>query len=169
MIRRFKQHTPRIDPNAVILEPCVITGDVEIGPEASVWFNAVIRGDVGAVRIGARSNIQDGCILHETTDRTQCIIAEDVTVGHGAILHGCRLERGCLIGMGAIVLDNAVVGEFAMVGAGALVPEGMEIPPRHLAVGVPAKVKRPLTEDEIKNLVYSAIHYVEYARAYRDE
>ncbi len=166
MRRDFGDRSPRIDPEAMILEPCVIAGDVEIGPGSSVWFGAVIRGDVGAVRIGARSNIQDNCVLHESTGRTPLVIEDEVTVGHGAILHGCHLKRRCLVGMGAVVLDEAVVGEEAMVGAGALVPEGMVIPDRHLAVGVPAKVRRPLTEAEVLSLGESAEHYVSAAREY---
>ncbi len=164
MIRDFNGIHPRIHPDAIILEPSTIIGDVEIGPESSVWFGAVIRGDVGAVRIGARSNVQDGCIIHETTNHSSCLIGDDVTVGHGAIIHGAIIKDRCLIGMGAIVLDNAVVGEDAMVGAGALVPEGMQIPAGHLAVGIPAKVKRPLTPQEITALADSAIHYVAYSK-----
>ncbi|MBP7127448.1 gamma carbonic anhydrase family protein [Myxococcota bacterium] len=168
MQRNFGSRSPRIDPEAMLLEPCTVAGDVEIGPGTSVWFGAVIRGDVGAVRIGARSNIQDNCVLHESTGRTPLVIEDEVTVGHGAILHGCHLKRRCLVGMGAVVLDEAVVGEEAMVGAGALVPEGMVIPDRHLAVGVPAKVRRPLTDAEIAALKESADHYVEAAREYRN-
>lgn len=164
MIREFKGIRPTIHPDALVLEPSTIVGDVQIGPESSVWFGAVIRGDVGAVRIGARSNVQDGALLHETSDRSSCIIGDEVTVGHGAIIHGAILKNRCLVGMGAIVLDNAVVGQNAMVGAGALVPEGMVIPDGHLAVGVPARVKRPLTEAEIASLAESAEHYVQYAK-----
>ena len=166
MIKSFKGISPRINPQALILPNVVIAGDVEIGPETSVWFHATIRGDVGAVRIGARSNIQDNCVLHESTGRTPLIIGDEVTVGHGAVLHGCRLSNRCLIGMGATVLDGAVVGENCMIGAGALVPEGMIVPDGHLAVGVPAKVRRPLTEAEILTLKDSADHYVEYAKEY---
>jgi len=166
MRRDFGDRSPRVDPEAILLEPCVVAGDVEIGPESSVWFGAVVRGDVGPVRIGARSNIQDNCVLHESTGRTPLVIEDEVTVGHGAILHGCHLKRRCLVGMGAVVLDEAVVGEEAMVGAGALVPEGMVIPDRHLAVGVPAKVRRPLTEAEVRALAESAEHYVQAAREY---
>jgi gamma-carbonic anhydrase len=166
MVKSFRDQSPRIDPSARVLEPCVIAGDVVIGPDSSVWFHAVIRGDVGPIRIGARSNVQDCCVLHESTGRTPLIVEDDVTIGHGAILHGCHLKSRCLIGMGATVLDQAVVGQDAMVGAGALVPEGMVIPDGHLAVGVPAKVKRPLSEAEIATLKASAEHYVEYARVY---
>jgi len=166
MIAPFKGVSPRIHEDAFILEPVTVSGDVEIGQESSVWFHSVIRGDVGPVRIGARTNIQDLCMLHETLNRSSCIIGDEVTVGHGAVIHGARLEDRCLIGMGAIVMDNAVVGLNAMVGAGALVPEGMKIPEGHLAVGTPAKVIRPLTEEEIAHLAVSAAQYVEYAREY---
>lgn len=166
MIRPFKGILPRIHTRALILPHSVIAGDVEIGPESSVWFHATIRGDVGAVRIGARSNIQDNCVLHESGGRTPLIIEDEVTVGHGAVLHGCHLKSRCLVGMGATILDEAVVGENAIVGAGALVPEGMIIPDGHLAVGVPAKVRRALTEDEIRGLRESADHYVQFATEY---
>lgn len=168
MVREFRGLRPRIHPDAVILEPAVVCGDVEIGPDSSVWFHAVVRGDVGPVRIGARSNLQDGVIVHETTGGVPCVIEDDVTVGHGAVIHGARLKRGCLVGMRAVVLDGAVVGERCMVGAGALVPEGMVIPDGHLAVGVPARVKRPLTAEELASLEFAAAHYVEYSREYRD-
>jgi carbonic anhydrase/acetyltransferase-like protein (isoleucine patch superfamily) len=164
MIREFKGIRPKVHPDAILLDPCTVIGDVEIAAEASVWFGAVIRGDVGPVRIGARSNVQDGALLHETSDYSHCIVGEDVTIGHGAIVHGAILKDRCLIGMGAIILDNAVVGHDCLVGAGALVPEGMVIPDGHLAIGVPAKVKRPLTPEEIRSLKESAEHYVQYAK-----
>lgn len=159
---------PRVDSQAILLEPVVITGDVEIGAKTSVWFGSVIRGDVGAVRIGRMVNIQDGCVVHESLGRTPCVIEDEVTVGHRAVVHGARLGRRCLVGMGAVILDGAEVGEEAMVGAGALVPEGMVIPARHLAIGVPARVRRPLHPEEIAALAASAVHYHEYALQYRD-
>ncbi len=167
MLLEFAGQFPRVHPEAILLEPVVITGDVEIGPESSVWFGSVIRGDVGAVRIGWRANIQDGCVVHESLGRTPCVIEDEVTVGHRAVVHGAHLRRRCLIGMGAVILDGVVVGEEAMVGAGALVPEGLVIPDRHLAVGVPARVRRPLTPEEVAALSVSAAHYLEYARQYR--
>jgi carbonic anhydrase/acetyltransferase-like protein (isoleucine patch superfamily) len=166
MTIEFEGNAPRIDPDAIVLEPSVICGDVEIGPHSSVWFGCVIRGDVGSVRIGARTNIQDGCVIHETRGMTDCVIEDDVTVGHRAVIHGAHLGRGCLIGMGAVVLDGASIGEGAMVGAGALVSQGMVVPPGQLAVGVPARVIRPLTDAEKNVLAVSAAHYVEYARKY---
>jgi carbonic anhydrase/acetyltransferase-like protein (isoleucine patch superfamily) len=160
--------TPRIDPEAILLEPCVVVGDVEIGAGTSVWFHAVIRGDMGSVRIGCRTSIQDCCVLHEALGGPSCIVEDDVTVGHGAILHGCLCKRGSLIGMGATVLDGAVIEEEAMVGAGAMVPPGMVVPAGHLAVGVPAKVRRPLMPGEIEHTKAAAARYVETARAHRE-
>lgn len=167
MIIEIEGKTPRIDPNAIILEPCVIAGDVEIGAETSIWFFSVIRGDVGAVRIGKKSNIQDGCIIHETRGFSQCIIGDEVTIGHGAIIHGAILKDRCLIGMGAVVLDNAVIGEGALVAAGALIPQGMSVPPRHLVVGVPGKVLRQVTDEETIKITHSMEHYVALARCYQ--
>ena len=138
-----------------------IVGDVTLGDDASVWFGAVIRGDVHRIRIGARTNIQDNCTLHVTTGTHAVTIAEEVTMGHGVIAHGCTIERGALIGMGSRVLDGAIVGEQALIGAGALVPEGMRVPPRTLVLGVPARVKRELTPHELVRLEESWKHYVE--------
>lgn len=144
-------------------------GDVVIGEESSVWCNAVIRGDVNSVRIGARTNIQDLAVLHVTRDTAPLTVGDDVTVGHQAILHGCTVKSKCLIGMGAIVMDGAVVNEESIIGAGALVTEGTIIPPRSLALGVPAAVRRPLTTEEIEFLVRSATNYVRDAANYRAE
>jgi carbonic anhydrase/acetyltransferase-like protein (isoleucine patch superfamily) len=166
MILPYNGIFPKIADDAYLLEPVVIVGDVIIESGASVWFHTVIRGDVGPIRIGARTNIQDLCMLHCTKGVSSCIIEEEVTVGHRAVIHGAYLNKRCLIGMGAVILDNAEIGEEAMVGAGALVPQGAKIPPRTLAIGVPAKVVRELTESEIESLAISAQHYEEYARQY---
>lgn len=166
MVIEVKGLRPQISEEAIILEPVVIAGDVVIGPKSSIWFGTVIRGDVGPVRIGGLVNIQDGCVLHESAGRTPLIIEDEVTVGHRAIVHGAHLKRRCLIGMGAIVMDGAVVGEEAIVGAGALVPEGFVVPDGHLVVGVPARVKRPLSPEEKAYLSASALHYFEYGRLY---
>lgn len=169
MFKKANGICPTVDPNAIILEPSTIVGDVHIGPESSVWFGAVIRGDAGKVRIGARSNVQDNVVIHESNQRSSVTIEDEVTIGHGAIIHGATLKRRCLIGMGAIILDNAVIGENCMIGAGALVPEGMIVPDGHLAVGIPARVIRPLKEEEIAGLEYSAQLYVDYAKQMREE
>jgi len=126
----------------------------------------VLRGDVGSIRVGARTNIQDLCMLHMSSGTSNTVIGEEVTIGHAAIVHGCTVKRGALIGMGSRVLDGAVVGESALVAAGAVVSEGMVVPPRTLVAGVPAKVKRPLTDAELERLEMSWRHYVELKDEY---
>ena len=169
IIRPFGGKAPRLDPSAFLVESAAVVGDVELGPESSVWFGAVIRGDVNHVRIGARSNVQDNSVVHVTGGTHPTVVGEDVTVGHRAVLHGCTVHDRCLSGIGAIVLDGAEIGPDAMVGAGALVPPGMKVPPRTLVLGTPARVVRPLTDAELDHLRASAAHYVEYADAYRRE
>ena len=137
----------------------VIVGDVELGENASVWYGAVLRGDSGPIRVGKGTNIQDGCILHETTT-----VGDHCTVGHGAILHGCTVGDGCLIGMGAIVLTGAVLGEGCMVGAGALVTGKTNAPAGSLLLGSPAKIVRQLTEQELQEQLHSARHYAQLAK-----
>ncbi len=160
---------PRVAASAFLAEGSVVVGDVEIGDGSSIWFGTVVRGDVNHVRIGARTNVQDLSVVHVTSRTHPTSIGDDVTVGHGAVLHGCTVRDRCLVGIGAIVLDGAVVGPDAMVGAGALVPPGMVVPPGKLVLGSPAKVKRDLTEEEIASLRRSAASYVGYAASYRGE
>ncbi len=145
-----------------------IIGDVAIGKDSSVWFNSVVRGDVHRIRIGERTNIQDNCVLHVTHERYALNIGNNVTVGHGAVLHGCTIGDYCVIGMGAIVLDNAFVNPRSFVAAGALVSENFVVPPEMLVAGVPAKVKRALKADELKFLEQSAQNYVGYVKTYRE-
>jgi carbonic anhydrase/acetyltransferase-like protein (isoleucine patch superfamily) len=151
------------------MEGCAVIGDVEIGEGASLWFGAVVRGDVNAVRIGARTNVQDHTVIHVTSRTHPTLVGEDVTIGHRVVLHGCTVHDRCLIGIGAIVMDGAVIGPDAIVGAGALVPPGMVVPPGTLVVGAPAKPKRPLTPEERSHLLTSAANYVGYAARYRQE
>jgi len=162
----YRDRLPRLDPSAWIAPGAVVAGDVEIGADTSVWFGCVVRGDVNAIRIGARTNLQDHCVVHVTRDRFATWIGDEVTVGHRATVHGCSVRDGALVGIAAVVLDGAEVGEEALVGAGALVPPGAKIPPRHLAVGVPARVVRPLRDDELRSQRARALEYVETARAY---
>lgn len=166
MIIGYRGRQPHLAEDVVVMETAVVAGDVEIGAGSSVWFGAVVRGDVHSVRIGSLTNVQDGCLLHVTTNTHPLIIGDRVTIGHGAILHGCTVGDGALIGMGAIVLDGAAVGEEALIGAGALVTEGSVIPPRTLAVGSPARVKRELTAEELARLAHSAEHYRDIALGY---
>lgn len=167
MIRRaWEGREPRIGARVFVAENVTLIGDVELGDDASVWYGAVLRGDVHSIRIGARTNIQDNCVLHVTNGTHAIDIAEEVTIGHGVIAHGCTIARAALIGMGSRVLDGARVGELALVAAGALVSEGMDVPPRTLVAGVPAKVKRELRDDEIAKLEQSWKNYMGYKDAY---
>lgn len=156
---------PLVSPDVFIAPTAVVIGNVHLGKHASVWFQAVLRGDLEPIRVGEATNIQDGAVLH-TDAGFPCELGTHVTVGHNAIVHGARVGDGALIGMGAVVLSGAVIGTGALVGAGALVPEGMEIPPGHLALGVPAKVVRELTPEEKERIAAGADSYVEQARRY---
>jgi carbonic anhydrase/acetyltransferase-like protein (isoleucine patch superfamily) len=169
VLQAFGGSRPRVDPSVFLAEGCVVVGDVELGAGSSVWFGAVVRGDVHSIRVGARTNVQDQAVIHVTGGTHPTVIGDDVTIGHRAVLHGCTVKDRCLIGIGAIVLDGAVVGEEAMVGAGALVPPGMVVPPRTLVMGAPARVRRTLDAREVEGLRASAAHYVEYAARYRAE
>ena len=162
----FQTTQPRLGARVFVADNATVIGDVVLGDDVSVWFGTVIRGDVHHIRVGARTNIQDNCTLHVNTGTHPVSIADGVTIGHGVIAHGCTIERGALIGMGSRILDGAVVGENALVGAGALVSEGMRVPPRTLVVGVPARVKRELTGDEVARLEESWKHYVELKDQY---
>lgn len=143
-----------------------VIGDVEIGAESSVWMNAVVRGDVHRIRIGARTNLQDGVIVHVMNDTHPTTIGDDVTVGHGAIVHGCTLGNRILVGMGAILLNGVEVGDDSIVAAGTLLAEGTRIPPRSLVMGSPGRVKRPLTDAETASVVQYAERYVGYRLDY---
>src|SRR5256885_5588719 len=162
----FDGKKPRLGQGVFVAENAALIGDVEIGNDCSIWFGTVLRGDVNHIRIGSRTNIQDNCVLHVTHERWPAIVAEEVTIGHAAIVHGCTVKKGALIGMGSRVLDGAVVGECALVAAGAVVSEGFVVPPRTLVAGVPAKVKRPLTDAELDRLDMSWKHYVELKDRY---
>ena len=167
MIRAFGGKHPQIHPTAFIEESAQIIGDVIIGEQSSVWFNAVVRGDVFYIRIGDRTNIQDGTVIHVSNGTHATILEDEVTVGHNVTLHGCYVERGSLIGIGSIVMDEARIGAQSLVAAGALVSPGTQIPPRSLVMGTPAKVKRPLTDEEIKGLDQFWKNYIEYTRRYK--
>lgn len=166
IVRPYDGKHPVLGERVYLADNTVVIGDTVIGDDSSIWFGTVVRGDCNSIRIGARTNVQDNCTIHVTNDAWPTVIGDEVTIGHGAIVHGCTVERGALIGMGSRILDGAVIGEQALVGAGALVPEGMQVPPRTLVVGVPARVKRPLTQEELDRLEFSWKHYVEYKDKY---
>ncbi len=165
MLYEFNGKKPDIAKNVFLAPGCQLIGDVQVKKDANIWPNAVIRADLAPTLIGSRTNIQDNCTLHVDTE-TPLILGDNITVGHGAILHGCKIEDNCLIGMGATILNNAVIGRETIIGAGALIPEGKEIPSHSLVIGVPGKVVRKLTEEEINNLQKSADHYVQIAARY---
>ena len=169
MIRTFQGIQPRIPKSCFIEDTAVVIGDVVVGEDCSVWFHAVIRGDVHYIRIGDRTNVQDLCMLHVTHDTHPLLIGSDVTIGHHVVLHGCTIKDRVLIGMGAIIMDGAVIGEDSVVGAGALVTERTVIPPKSVVLGSPAKVRRPVTDDELTWIRESSANYVKYAGQYMDD
>ena len=168
-VRSYKGKRPEIAGSAYIDAACVIIGDVVIGEDSSVWPLCVVRGDVNYIRIGARTNIQDGSILHVMKDEYPLILGDDITVGHSVTLHGCTIESRCLIGMRATILNGVVVGEGSIVAAGTLLTERTIIPPRSLVVGSPGKVKRQLTAIDQATIDRYAQRYVEYKEIYRQE
>jgi carbonic anhydrase/acetyltransferase-like protein (isoleucine patch superfamily) len=169
LIRSYRGRWPQIAASAYIDPAAVVIGDVTIGEHASVWPGTVIRGDVHWIRIGACSNIQDGSILHVMKDQFPLIIEDNVTVGHGVILHGCTIESRVLIGMGSILLNNVRVGAGSIIAAGTLLAEGTKVAPSSLFMGRPGKLRRTVTPKELEDIDAYAARYVEYAQTYREE
>ena len=167
VLKSFLGRHPKIAASAFIEESAQVIGDVVIGADSSVWFNAVVRGDVHFIRIGRETNIQDGCVLHVYKDTHPLILGDRVTVAHAVSLHGCTIEDDCLIGIGAIVLNGVRLGRGSLVAAGAVVPEGMQAPPQSLLMGVPARIKRPVTPEETAMIARHAANYVQYKEQYR--
>jgi carbonic anhydrase/acetyltransferase-like protein (isoleucine patch superfamily) len=166
MLRPHKGRHPRVHPTAFVDPSAQVIGDVEIGESSGVWMNAVLRGDVHQIRMGARSNVQDGTIVHVMTGTHPTTIGDEVTIGHGAIVHGCTLGSRILVGMGAILLNGVVVGDDSIVAAGSLLPEGMAVPPRSLVMGSPGQIRRTLAEDEVTSIREYADRYVTYRLGY---
>lgn len=169
MIRPYRGVYPRIAASAYIDRSAQVIGDVEVGERSSVWPNATIRGDVNQIRIGEESNVQDNSVIHVEHDLYPTIIGNRVTVGHSVTLHGCIIEDDCLIGIGAIILNGAKIGQGCVIAAGALVPERMEIPAGSMVMGMPARVKREITEAERERFRENAQNYVRYRQIYREE
>ncbi len=165
LIRTFGGHTPDVDPAAWVAPNATLVGRVSLGPESSVFYGAVLRGDTDAISLGARSNLQDNVVVHCDTG-IPTTIGAGVSVGHGAVVHGCTIEDDCLVGMHATVMNGAVIGAGSLVAGGAVVLEGTVVPPRSLVAGVPAKVRRELTDDELAGIRANADHYVNLSRAH---
>ncbi|HET9097202.1 MAG TPA: gamma carbonic anhydrase family protein [Candidatus Baltobacteraceae bacterium] len=168
MIIEYRGKRPRVHPSAFVAPTAVLIGDVEVGEESSIWFGAVLRGDNGPIRVGARSSIQDNCVLH-VSEQGQTIVGDDVTVGHCAVMEDCRIEPFALIGSNAVILGGALVGERSLIAAGSVVGERVQIPAGVLAAGAPAKVKKPLDGEAKHWIDKSAGEYVALSRAYMDE
>jgi carbonic anhydrase/acetyltransferase-like protein (isoleucine patch superfamily) len=168
MIRPHRGRLPRIHPTAFIDDSAQVIGEVEIGEDSSVWMCVAVRGDVNWIRIGRRTNIQDGSVVHGMLGTHPTVIGDEVTIGHGALVHGCTIENRCLIGMGVILLNGSHVATESIVAAGTLLVEGMQVPPRSLVMGSPGKVKRTLTDDEVAGIQRYADRYVGYRLDYMD-
>jgi carbonic anhydrase/acetyltransferase-like protein (isoleucine patch superfamily) len=166
MIRSFQGKQPRIASSAYIDERALVIGDVVIGEHSSVWPNAVVRGDVHYIRIGNETSIQDNCVLHVETDRYSLEMGDRITVGHGAILHGCRIGSRCLIGIGAMVLNNVEIGPECLIAAGTLIPENTVIPAGSVVMGSPGTVRRKITEDDLKRIDRGADNYLRLTNIY---
>jgi carbonic anhydrase/acetyltransferase-like protein (isoleucine patch superfamily) len=169
MIRSYQGHTPVIPETCYVDVSAQVIGDVILGEHASVWMNAVVRGDVHSIRVGAHSNVQDCAVLHGMRNLYPVIVGEYVTIGHNATVHGCVVEDACLIGMGATIMNDARIGEGSIIAAGTVVPEHMIVPPRSLVKGVPAKVRRELTSDDRDVILKYARNYLDYTKIYREE
>jgi carbonic anhydrase/acetyltransferase-like protein (isoleucine patch superfamily) len=157
--------TPKLGKRVFVADSAYVIGNVEIGDDSSIWFNAVVRSEVEYVKIGSGTSIQDCCVLHTDFDH-EVIIGDKVTVGHGAVIHGCEVESNCIIGIGARVLNGAKVGEWCIVGSGAVVTENSEIPPYSLALGIPARVVRSITEEDKKRIAEGALEYIKLKNLY---
>jgi len=168
MLHTYQGMTPKLADRVFYVDSAEIIGDVDIGADSSIWFHVVIRGDVNFIRIGERTNIQDGTVIHVTHKINPTVIGDDVTIGHNVTLHGCKIGDRCLIGMGAVVMDKAVVEDDAMVAAGALVTPGTKVPSGTLYTGSPARYKRHLSDREIADLKQSALNYLNYTKKYQD-
>ena len=166
MILPYNGRTPEIGAGVYIAPSADVIGDVVIGDHSSVWFAVVMRGDINYIRIGARTNIQDGSVLHVMRDTHPLVVGDDVTVGHNATLHGCTIESRCLIGMGVIILNGARIGPGSIIAAGSVVTEGTEVPPGSLFIGAPARFRRHLTEEDLKVIDRYAANYVAYKESY---
>ena len=166
MIKSFHNKAPQLGKNVYISETAAVIGDVTLDNDVNIWFGAVVRGDMHYIKVGSRSNIQDNAVVHVTAAASPTHIGTGVTIGHGAIIHGCTIEDNCMIGMGATVMDDAIIGEGSLIGAGALVPPNMKVPPKSLLVGIPGKVVREVRKEEYKIILERPDEYINLAAIY---
>jgi carbonic anhydrase/acetyltransferase-like protein (isoleucine patch superfamily) len=169
MIRSYKGITPVVPVSCYVDPSAQVIGDVVLGEQASIWMNAVVRGDVNSIRIGAKSNVQDCAVLHGMRNLYPVIVGEMVTIGHNATVHGCVLEDAVLVGIGAVILNNARIGEGSIIAAGAVIPEQMVIPANSLVAGVPGKIRRTLGDEDRKMILKYAQNYLDYTAIYLNE
>lgn len=169
MLRPHRGRLPRVHPSVFVDDTAQVIGDVEIGEESSIWMASIVRGDVHHIRIGRRTNVQDGTIVHVMKDTHPTLIGDDVTIGHAAMIHGCTIEDRCLIGMRATLLNGCRIGTGSIVAAGSLVPEGMTVPPRSLVMGTPARVRRALGDEDLAEIQMLADRYVQYRLDYMEQ
>lgn len=167
LILPYKGIAPRIHPSCFIAENAVIIGDVEIGPDSNIWYGCVLRGDVNNITIGARTNIQDGTVIHVSSTTQGSYIGDDVTVGHMALIHACTIGNRVLVGMKSCIMDDAQVGDEAIVAACALIPPRKSVPTRELWAGQPARLMRAVTDDDVADILHSATHYVDLANSHK--
>ena len=166
MIKKFKNYNPQIGENVYISENAIVIGNVNIGNHVNIWFGSTIRGDVHFIKIGDRTNIQDNSVVHVTESQSPTTIGSGVTVGHGSIIHGCKIEDDCLIGMGSIIMDDALIGEGSLIGAGSLIPPKMQIPENSLVIGSPGKIIRKVSKNERKMILERSQEYIDLASIY---
>ncbi len=169
MIKPFRNLSPVIHESAYVADDAIVIGDVEIGAESSVWFGSILRGDVNYIRIGERTNVQDGTIIHVSSKTHPTVLEDEITLGHRVTLHGCHIETGCLIGIGSIILDGVRFGRNSLVAAGSLLTPNTQILPRVLVMGSPARVKRELSDDEVRDLERFWRNYVSLSRVYQNQ
>ncbi len=169
MIKKFDGIMPKIHKSVFVAETAAVIGDVHIGMDSSVWYSAVVRGDMHSIRIGERTNVQDGAILHVVKGTFPCLIGNDVTIGHAAVVHGCTVHDKVLIGMNATVLDGALIEEGSIIAAGALVLEGQRVPENRLFAGVPARDIRAVTEKDFKRIISGSEEYVHFGSRFKEE
>lgn len=169
MIRPYQGKLPVIPESCYVDQSAQVIGDVTLGEHSSIWMNAVVRGDVHSIRIGANSNVQDCSVLHGMRHRYPVIVGDWVTIGHNATVHGCVVEDACLIGMGVVILNNARIGEGSIIAAGAVIPENTIVPPRTLWAGVPGKLRRQLTDVDHELILHYAKNYLDYTKIYLKE